>query len=57
LRPTYIAARNKEVERAKPWLQRDYELVKVFKVPDDQVAQLYRGDRNMDLQFNLFRKK
>jgi hypothetical protein len=57
LRPTYIAARNKEVERAKPWLQRDYELVKVFKVPDDEVAQLYRGDRNMDLQFNLFRKK
>jgi hypothetical protein len=57
LRPTYIAARNKEVERAKPWLQRDYELVKVFKIPDDEVAQLYRGDRNMDLQFNLFRKK
>ncbi|HXA48685.1 MAG TPA: hypothetical protein VNV86_00205 [Candidatus Acidoferrum sp.] len=57
LRPTYIAARNKEVLRAGEWLQRDYELVKVFKVPDDEVAQLYRGDRNMDLQFNLFRKK
>jgi hypothetical protein len=57
LRPTYIVARNKEVERAKPLLQRDYELVKVFKVPDDQVAQLFRSDSNVDLQFNLFRKK
>src|SRR5947209_1809618 len=57
LRPTYIAARNKEVVRSGEWLQRDYELVKVFKIPDAEVAQLYRGDRNMDLQFNLFRKK
>jgi len=57
LRPNYIVARRKEIERARAWLPRDYELVRVFRVPLDEATPLYRAERNMDLQFTVFRKK
>jgi hypothetical protein len=62
LQPTYLVLRPKEYEGPDgkslyPWIERDYELVKVFKVPDQARQKILHAESNIDFEFDVFRAK
>ncbi len=62
LRPTYLNLRPTEFNDDAghiryPWIARDYELVRVFRVPDWQRQQILGSKTNVDLEFDVFRAK
>lgn len=62
LRPTYLVLRPREYRDANgtvrfPWITRDYELVRVFKVPDQARSKILYPEKNVDFEFDLFRAR
>jgi len=62
LQPTYINLRPAEYEDASghsryPWIAKDYDLVRVFRVPDAEQRQILDWQSNFDFEFDVFRAK
>jgi hypothetical protein len=62
LRPTYIVLRPGEYEELDghikyPWIMQNYNLVRIFRVPDEDRKKILRPDRNIDFEFDVFRIK
>jgi hypothetical protein len=62
LRPTYLVLRPREYRNADgtvryPWITQDYELVRVFRVPDQARSKILHPEKNVDFEFDLFRAK
>ena len=62
LRPTYLVLRPSEYENRDgqsrfPWIEQDYDLVRVFKVPDEDRKKILHYEKNGDFEFDLFREK
>jgi len=62
LRPTFLVLRPHEYRtedgRVKyPWIERDYELLRTFRVPDDERAQILDAQYNVDFEFGVWRAK
>lgn len=62
LRPTYLVLRPMEYQDDDghiryPWIAQDYELVRVFKVPQDQRRKILHAEDNIDFEFDIFRTK
>lgn len=62
LRPTYLVLRPEEyldshsVSRY-PWIEQDYDLVRIFRVPEEDRAKILHPNKNRDFEFDLFRAK
>jgi hypothetical protein len=62
LRPTFLVLRPREYLSADgqpryPWIERDYELLRVFRVPDEKRREILFPASNIDLEFAVFRTK
>ncbi len=62
LRPTFLVLRPREYRTDDgqvryPWIERDYELLRTFRVPDDERSQILDVQYNVDLQFDVWRAK
>jgi hypothetical protein len=62
LRPTYLVLRPMEYKDDNgviryPWITQDYDLVRVFRVPDQGRMKILHPENNIDLEFDLFRAK
>lgn len=62
LRPTYLVLRPKEYQNPDgstryPWIEQDYDLIRVFKVPDEARQKILHSERNIDFEFDVFRAK
>ncbi|HEX4154166.1 MAG TPA: hypothetical protein VHY48_01010 [Acidobacteriaceae bacterium] len=62
LRPTYLVLRPGEYENPDgqsrlPWIEQDYELVRVFKVPEEDRKKILHHEASSDFEFDVFRKK
>jgi len=62
LRPTFLVLRPAEYQTADgriryPWLERDYELLRVYRVPDEKRREILDSAANIDLEFDVFRAK
>lgn len=62
LRPAFLVLRSYEylTEDGRiryPWIERDYELLRVFRVPDEKRREILHPESNIDLEFAVFRAK
>jgi hypothetical protein len=62
LRPNYLVLRPREYQGADgkslyPWIEEEYELVKVFKAPETARREILNGKENVDFEFDVFRAK
>jgi hypothetical protein len=62
LRPTYVVLRPREYldDQGKiryPWLEQRYDLIRVFKAPEEAHKQILLSDHNIDFEFDVFRLK
>jgi hypothetical protein len=62
LRPTFLVLRPGEYLTADrqiryPWIEQDYELIRVFRVPDEKRREILYPAANIDLEFDVYRAK
>jgi len=62
LRPTFLVLRPREFLSADgrveyPWIERDYELLRVFRVPEEQQRQILYALSSIDFEFHVYRAK
>jgi hypothetical protein len=62
LRPTFLVLRPREYLTADgriryPWIEQDYKLVRVFRVPDEDRQKIPLHEGNIDFEFDVFRSK
>ena len=62
LRPTFLVLRPQEYLSADgrilhPWIERDYELLRVFRVGDEKRREILYGKFNVDFEFHVYRAK
>jgi hypothetical protein len=62
LRPTFLVLRPFDYLTADgrmlyPWIDQDYELLRVFKVPAEKQRQILHPEHNIDFEFHVFRSK
>jgi len=61
LQPNYLVLRPVEFEHdgviKLPWLTQDYELVRVFKANPQNDRRIIGSDKNIDQEFDVFRRK
>jgi len=62
LRPTFLALRSREYLFADgrieyPWIRRDYELLRVFRVADEKRRDILCPLCNIDYEFHVYRAK
>jgi hypothetical protein len=62
LKPTYLVLRPAEYKDQNgvtrfAWIDQDYDLIRVFRVPDEDRAKIFHSEQNIDLEFDLYRKK
>jgi hypothetical protein len=62
LRPTYLVLRPSEYRDDNglnrfPWIDQEYELVRIFRVPDEDRKDIIHPEKNVDFEFDLFRRK
>jgi len=62
LRPAFLVLRPREYLSGDghiryPWIERDYELVRVFRVADENRREILHPECNIDFEFAVFRAK
>lgn len=62
LRPKYLILRPKEYRDDDghiryPWINQDYELVRVFKAPEEARHKILHSEENIDFEFDVFGAK
>jgi hypothetical protein len=62
LRPTFLVLRPQEYLSADgrieyPWIERDYELLRVFRVADEQRREILQAACNIDFEFHVYRAR
>jgi hypothetical protein len=62
LQPTFLVLRPQEYLSADgrilyPWIQRDYELLRVFRVADEKRREIMFSTCNIDFEFHVYRAK
>jgi hypothetical protein len=62
LRPTFLVLRPREFLASDgqveyPWIERDYELLRVFRVTEGQRKQILYANSSIDLEFHVYRAK
>jgi hypothetical protein len=62
LRPTFLVLRPREYLSADgrieyPWIERDYEFLRVFRVPNEERREILYAESNIDFEFHVYRAK
>ena len=62
LHPTYLVLRPEEYldshsNSRYPWIEQQYDLIRVFRVPDEDRMKILHPNKNRDFEFDLFRAK
>lgn len=62
LQPTYLVIRPREYEDSNgrsrfPWIEQDYDLVRVFQAPEIAHEKILHPELNIDYEFDVFRHK
>jgi len=62
LRPVFLVLRPREYLAADgriryPWIEQDYQLLRVFRVPDEKRREILFAAANIDFEFDVFRAR